>query len=349
MGLNGTTRHPEDGELYGRGRHRTVLAALDDLGRDLNRRRRGAKGPSRRAATIAAVTTGTIAAGTAAFALPGGDGTAARGTGASPDAASMLDADTASVVDASIAALAYEVATPTPVFTDVSISTDQSTIKPNGQVVFTVRASEVGTNAPIAGKSVRIVVANGPQWQEAATLQTDANGVATISTRLLSTTTVTAVFDGASALRPSTAGAATVTVKDPPKPTASTAQVIPSNVPGSSYGEKAVYLASLQKGKPYVYGATGPYSFDCSGLVQYVYKQLGKNLPRTAQQQYNATTRVPQAGKQPGDLIFFGSPGNITHVGIYAGSGYMWAAPQTGGVVSLRPIYSTTYSVGRVL
>jgi cell wall-associated NlpC family hydrolase len=59
--------------------------------------------------------------------------------------------------------------------------------------------------------------------------------------------------------------------------------------------------------------------------------------------------KVPQSGKQPGDLIFYGTPGNIYHVGIYAGNGYMWAAPQTGGVVSLRPIYSSTYKVGRIL
>jgi cell wall-associated NlpC family hydrolase len=325
------------------------LAALDDFWRDLSRRRRSTKGPSRRAATIAAVTTGTIAASTAAFAFPGGEGTATLETGGTPDAAAMLEADTASVVDASVASLARQVAEPAPVFTDVSISADQSTIQPNGQVVFTVRASELGTGNPVAGQAVRLVVANGPQWQEAATLRTDPNGVATISTRLLSTTTVTAVFDGASALRPSTAGAATVTVKDPPKPTSVVAQVVPNNIPGSSYGEKAVYLASLQQGKPYVWGATGPYSFDCSGLALYVYRQLGKNLPRTAQQQYNATARVPQAGKQPGDLIFFGSPSNITHMGIYAGNGYMWAAPQTGDVVSLRPIYTTTYMVGRVL
>ncbi len=120
-------------------------------------------------------------------------------------------------------------------------------------------------------------------------------------------------------------------------------------VPGSSIGAKAVYLASLQRGKPYVYGAEGPYAFDCSGLVQYVFKQLGRSLPRTAQQQFAASLRVPQAGKQPGDLIFFGSPSNITHVAIYAGNGYVWSAPETGRTVSLVPIWTSTYYVGRVM
>ncbi|WP_198543109.1 NlpC/P60 family protein, partial [Pseudofrankia sp. BMG5.36] len=114
-------------------------------------------------------------------------------------------------------------------------------------------------------------------------------------------------------------------------------------------GEKAVYLASLQAGKPYVWGATGPNAFDCSGFAQYIYKQLGRYLPRTAQQQYNATIHVPQSAKQPGDLIFFGTPDNITHMGIYAGNGYMWAAPQSGDVVKYEPIYTSRYYVGRVL
>jgi cell wall-associated NlpC family hydrolase len=338
----------EDAEPVVRGRSRTTIVSL---GQDLNRRRRAAARPSRRAATIAAVTTGTIAASTAAFAIPDKSDTAGLDPGLTQDAAiaGHVTDDSASALEASVLPLAREIAAPTPVFTNISITADKTAIQANGQIVLTVRATEIGSGTPLAGQRVRIVVANGPRWQESATLQTDANGTATISTRLLTTTTVTAVFDGNNALRPSLAGAATITVKDPQRARPVVEAVIPRVIPGSSYGEKAVYLASLQKGKPYVYGAEGPYAFDCSGFVQYVFKQLGKSLPRTAQQQYNATVHVPQSGKQPGDLIFYGTPGNIGHVGIYAGNGYMWAAPQTGGVVSLRPIYSTTYLVGRVL
>jgi cell wall-associated NlpC family hydrolase len=347
-------RHPEDAEPVTHGRRRALLAVLGD---DSGRRQRRATRPSRRAATIAAVTTGTIAASTAAFALPDGGDTASLDPGLTHDAAMSghLADDAASALEASVLPLAREMGAPTPVFTDVSISADKSSILPNGQVVLTVRAREVGSGVALAGQRIRIVVANGPKWQDSAALTTDANGTATISTRLLASTTVTAVFDGANALRPSLAGAATITVKDPPRRRFSGSggsvvdMAIPRVVPGSSYGEKAVYLATLQKGKPYVYGSEGPYSFDCSGLVQYVFKQLGKYLPRTAEQQFRATARVPQSGKQPGDLIFFGSPGAVGHVGIYAGNGYMWAAPQTGGVVSLRPIYSSRYMVGRVL
>ncbi|WP_256790066.1 C40 family peptidase [Frankia sp. AvcI1] len=242
-------------------------------------------------------------------------------------------------------------------FTALSITSDRSTITPNSPVIFTVRAVSVDRQAPLADETVRIAVVDGPKWSTTARLRTNGAGEAYISARLLSTTTITAVFDGSDALRPSLAGAVTVTVTAPAPSqqtrtgTSSSTAVTPSvvsEVPASGIGAKAVYLASLQKGKPYVWGAAGPYAFDCSGYAQYVYRQLGRNLPRTAQQQFQATIRIPKSGKQPGDLIFFGSPSNITHMGIYAGNGYMWAAPQSGRTVNLQPIYTSTYWVGRV-
>ncbi|OHV74298.1 hypothetical protein BCD48_31930 [Pseudofrankia sp. BMG5.36] len=90
------------------------------------------------------------------------------------------------------------------------------------------------------------------------------------------------------------------------------------------------------------------YSFDCSGLVQYVYKQLGKSLPRTTDQQVAATVRISRGSEQPGDLIFFGEPGSIYHEGIYAGDGQIWVAPKSGDVVKLEPIWTSSYYVGRV-
>ncbi|WP_018504948.1 C40 family peptidase [Parafrankia discariae] len=261
------------------------------------------------------------------------------------------------MTDSAAAALAAAIADPSRNFTTVAIAPDRATVAPNGEVMFTVRAANTD-GSPLIGSAIRIVAVNGPKWTTTATLRTDAAGEARISTRLLSTTTLTAVFDGSGALRPSIAGATTVTVQAPPPAVRSVrtgggqsgAVSTPtySAVPSSEIGAKAVYLASLQNGKPYVYGAAGPYAFDCSGYAQYVYRQLGRNLPRTAQQQFQATIRIPKSGKQPGDLIFFGSPSNITHMGIYAGNGYMWAAPRTGSNVKLQLIYSSTYYVGRV-
>ncbi|WP_261559406.1 C40 family peptidase [Frankia tisae] len=351
---------PEDWEQFVRSRQRPP-APRTTSGSAAPRRRTTA--PPRRAATIAAFTTGTLAASTAAFAatVPGGaDGAASLDAGSPIHEASLAVGHGHGAVGdltgtRALAPLATAIAGHDPVFTNVSITADKSTVAPNTPVVLTVRATEADSGAPLSGADVRIVVVNGPQWQTSTRLHTDAGGTAQITARLLSTTTITAVFDGSNALRPSLAGAATVTITSPTRAGFGGGgagsvidQAIPTVIPGSSIGEKAVYLASLNKGKPYVWGAEGPYSFDCSGLVQYVFKQLGRSLPRTAQGQYNVSTKVPQSGKQPGDLIFYGTPGNIYHVGIYAGNGYMWAAPQTGGVVSLRPIYSSTYKVGRI-
>ncbi len=261
----------------------------------------------------------------------------------------------ASTPATSAVGLASRIGDPDPTLTAVSIAPDRTTIAPDAPVVFTVRATQIGTNQPVSNQRIRIAVANGPQWTTTAQLQTDASGTAKISTRLLSTTTLTAVFDGTNALRPSLANATTVTVRSPTTSGSATGSTTgrstttPTVIPGSSIGQKIVYLASLQKGKPYVYGAAGPNAFDCSGYSQYVFKQLGRYLPRTAQQQYDASIHIPKAAKQPGDLIFFGSPDNITHMGIYAGNGYMWAAPQTGRTINLQPIYTSTYWVGRFL
>jgi len=95
-------------------------------------------------------------------------------------------------------------------------------------------------------------------------------------------------------------------------------------------GSDVVSLAAAKEGLPYVYGATGPYAFDCSGLVQYVFSQTGRTLPRTAQEQYDASTPISadQAGR--GDLVFYGSPWGVYHVAIYVGGGQMISADNPG-------------------
>ncbi|WP_017568790.1 C40 family peptidase [Nocardiopsis halotolerans] len=82
-------------------------------------------------------------------------------------------------------------------------------------------------------------------------------------------------------------------------------------------------FARAQIGKPYVWGATGPDSYDCSGLVQAAWSQAGVNLPRTTYDQVNAGTQVPLDQLQPGDLLFFYSESAPSHVGIYSGNGNM--------------------------
>jgi len=97
-----------------------------------------------------------------------------------------------------------------------------------------------------------------------------------------------------------------------------------------------IAMAASFAGLPYVYGGTTPSGFDCSGFTQYIFGQIGINLPRTAeeQRQYARPISNPQAG----DLVFFGAPAH--HMGIYAGNGMMWDSPHTGSTVGLRAIYS---------
>lgn len=103
-------------------------------------------------------------------------------------------------------------------------------------------------------------------------------------------------------------------------------------------------LARAQIGTPYVWGGSSPDGFDCSGLVQWVHLQLGIALPRTAQQQFDATIRLSPEELQPGDLVFFAytypSVEPITHVGIYAGNGMMINAPAEGDVVREMAVFT---------
>lgn len=109
-------------------------------------------------------------------------------------------------------------------------------------------------------------------------------------------------------------------------------------------GSQVVSEAERFLGVPYQWGGSRPATgFDCSGLVQYVYGQLGVSLPRTSQQQATVGTPVASlADAQPGDLVFFpGSDGTASspgHVGIYIGNGQMIDAPYTGTTVQIQPV-----------
>ncbi|MFI8880565.1 C40 family peptidase [Streptomyces sp. NPDC055243] len=98
----------------------------------------------------------------------------------------------------------------------------------------------------------------------------------------------------------------------------------------------AVSYAHKALGSPYVWGATGPNAFDCSGLTQAAYRSAGVDLPRTTYAQIAAGERVPRSQLQPGDLVFFYQ--GISHVGLYVGNGQMIHAPNPSAPVRLAPI-----------
>lgn len=120
-----------------------------------------------------------------------------------------------------------------------------------------------------------------------------------------------------------------------------------SSVSAPSAGNAQAVLNEAYKylGAPYVWGATGPTTFDCSGFTQYVYEHgAGVDISRTTYSQINVGQSVSQSDLQPGDLVFT-NPG---HVGIYVGNGQMINAPHTGDVVRVGPVYSF-YAARRVL
>ena len=105
------------------------------------------------------------------------------------------------------------------------------------------------------------------------------------------------------------------------------------STPSTNKVQAVIDLAHKQLGKPYVWGAEGPNSFDCSGLIYYVYKNAASiTLPRTSSAQYSAGVAVSRSNLKAGDLIFSSTDGtgNITHVAIYVGDGQMIHAPRTG-------------------
>ena len=129
----------------------------------------------------------------------------------------------------------------------------------------------------------------------------------------------------------------------------------PSQIDVSRLGgsHSSVVLEAMKYlGVPYVWGGASPSGFDCSGLVQYCYAQVGIQVPRTARDQYFAGTAIPAERTdllQPGDLVFFAEnrdPQQIHHVGIYAGNGAFIHAPQTGDVVRVSSLSERIASRG---
>jgi cell wall-associated NlpC family hydrolase len=110
-----------------------------------------------------------------------------------------------------------------------------------------------------------------------------------------------------------------------------------------------VTTAASLKGRPYVYGASGPRAFDCSGFTSYVMRKHGITMPRTAQQQYKAARKISKSQIRPGDLVFFMSGNYAYHVGVYAGGGKIWHSPRSGQTVKLAKIWTSNWRAGRVV
>lgn len=131
-----------------------------------------------------------------------------------------------------------------------------------------------------------------------------------------------------------------------------TADAAPASARTPHKIQKAVTVAKRQIGDPYVYGATGPGSFDCSGLTAYAYGKAGIRLPRTSDAQARHARPVSRKNLRRGDLIFFHSGGNVYHVGIYwgrnNGNRLILDAPRPGERVGYTRMWTNSWFAGRV-
>jgi peptidoglycan DL-endopeptidase CwlO len=112
--------------------------------------------------------------------------------------------------------------------------------------------------------------------------------------------------------------------------------------PPSGRAQAAVDYAYAQLGDRYVWGATGPDRFDCSGLTMMAWRQAGRSLPHSSRAQFGSGRKVSKSSLRPGDLVFFYSP--ISHVGIYIGNGKMIHAPNSRDRVKVAPINQMPYT-----
>jgi cell wall-associated NlpC family hydrolase len=121
---------------------------------------------------------------------------------------------------------------------------------------------------------------------------------------------------------------------------------LPNLAPPGAAAGIAIDFAHAQLGKPYVYAASGPDAYDCSGLTMAAYRAAGISLPHYSGAQYSMLPKVSLDAMQPGDLVFWG-PGGGSHVGLYIGNGLMIHAPHTGDVVKIAGVYGTPVGAAR--
>ena len=216
-------------------------------------------------------------------------------------------------------------------------------------------STAISRSAKPAAKASAVVVVSGGMVASFALPASAATMITQVKTKAPAATAVLAIAAPSAAQAPLVSpafGNIGFSGVDKPKPVvrsttisssrSATRVALSTRVPAPRSAGVLGIAASLA-GIYYIYGGTTPSGFDCSGFTQYVFGQIGINLPRTAEQQRQFAT--PVSTPQPGDLVFFGAP--AYHLGIYAGNGMMWDSPHTGSSVGLRSVFSgATY--GRV-
>jgi cell wall-associated NlpC family hydrolase len=198
------------------------------------------------------------------------------------------------------------------------------TITPGATATITTRVTSGGL--AVAGRPVILLSYLSGTWYQRGSVATSATGHASFRYAPTGSRTVALVFRADARYAASRSANFRITVQ-----------------------RSIVSEAARHRGKPYRWGATGPSSFDCSGYTGYVYRQVGRSLPRTSGMQRGATRRVAAADRRPGDLVFVhSSSGAVFHVAIYSGNGYWWESPKPGSYVRNVRIWSSRVSYGRL-
>lgn len=224
---------------------------------------------------------------------------------------------------------------------ELQMSHDIDTSKTDGEQVVTLFAKDSAGNeaskelkVTIGDKSAPIINASDISIDEGDDL--DIRSMISVIDNKDGDLTASASIEGS--VNTAYAGDYTVTIKATDAAGNEAAKTITVTV--NPKGNGAISSIGLSYvGSPYVYGASGPSAFDCSGFTSYVYAQAGISIGRTTYAQYAGGTKVSDL--QPGDLLFFNTVGSLGHVGIYIGNGQMvhCGTPQTG--VEVTSIYSS--------
>ncbi|MDD7006163.1 MAG: NlpC/P60 family protein [Lactobacillus johnsonii] len=240
------------------------------------------------------------------------------------------------------------VATTTPVQTNTAANVQQasapvqqattSVAQPAQQTTTTVSANtaSVATTTPVqTNTAANIQQASAPVQQATAPVAQPAQQTASTAPTQ-SNTTYTAPAQNNTAAKPAQQQAQPTQQASSQAATTQTAKPQASTQSNSSTAQTVVIAAQSQIGKPYVWGATGPNAYDCSGLVQYAYSQAGKNVGRTTYQQAGAGQHISVSQAQAGDILMWGD----YHDAIYVGNNQYVHAPQPGQNVTQASISS---------
>ena len=245
------------------------------------------------------------------------------------------------------------VATTTPVQTNTAAPVQQATasVAQPAQQTATANTASVATTTPVQTNTAAPVqqatasVAQPAQQTATTTVSAKTNYVQTntaATTKQVSTastqsnTTYTAPAQNNTAAKPAQQQAQPTQQASSQAATTQTAKPQASTQSNSSTAQTVVSAAQSQIGKPYVWGATGPNAYDCSGLVQYAYSQAGKNVGRTTYQQAGAGQHISVSQAQAGDILMWGD----YHDAIYVGNNQYVHAPQPGQNVTQASISS---------